>query len=194
MFEFKQLPYGYGDISHVLSAKAVEIHYDKHHKGYYNNLVKLVKDTKLETQPLTTIIKQAKNPTLFNNAAQVFNHDFFWQSISPEPQDVPDNLMQTIVSTYNTFDHFKEMFLDKAAKHFGSGWIWLVRAEDEIELWTTHDADTPVTKEHVTPLLTVDLWEHAYYVDFLNDRKEYLNKVFTSLNWNFANTNLKNSM
>ena len=196
MFKFQDLPYPSNALEPVLSQKAVDVHYGKHHRKYYDNLEGLIQGTALEDASLVDIIRKTQNPTVYNNAAQVFNHDFFWKSLTPsaETVEMSENMTQAIEAGYNSVDHFKEMFLDKAAKHFGSGWIWLVRAESEIELWTMHDADTPVAKQNVTPLLTVDLWEHAYYVDYMNDRKAYLEKVYGILNWKFADDNLKESM
>lgn len=194
MFEFPKLPYELDALEPVLSERQVDIHYNKHHRKYYDNLKKLIEGTRFEDMSLVSIIKQAQNPTMFNNAAQVYNHDIWWHSLSPKPVDVPENLEQSINTLYGTFDEFKEMFIDRAAKHFGSGWAWLVRAEDEVEIWITHDADTPVKEEHVSVLLTVDLWEHAWYLDYQNDKKQYLEKVFDILNWEYANKNLIKTM
>lgn len=196
MFKFAELPYPKNALEPVLSQKAVDIHYEKHHRKYYDNLNGLVKDTQFEDMSLVDIIRKTENPIVFNNAAQVYNHDFFWKSLTPvgEKKEVPENLKQIIEANYDSLDHFKQGFLSKAAKHFGSGWIWLVRAESEVELWTTHDADTPVTQQNVTPLLCVDFWEHSHYVDYLNDRKSYLERIFEILNWEFADENLSKSM
>lgn len=196
MVEFKNLPYAADALEPVLSQKTLETHYGKHHRKYYDNLVQLVKGTRYEQMSLVDIIRNTENPVVFNNAAQVYNHDFLWRSMTDQEslRKVSDNLSQAIEHTYTTFDNFKQTFIDKATKHFGSGWVWLVRAEDEIEIWTTHDADTPVKQEAVTPLMCMDLWEHAYYVDYLNDRKTYLEKVFEIINWEFANQNLVDSM
>lgn len=196
MFKFFELPYSSNALEPILSQKTVDTHYGKHHKGYYNNLEKLIKGTKFEDMPLEKVIKEAKNPSVYNNAAQVLNHNFYWQSLTPvgEKVEMPDNIKQAIETTYDSIDHFKHMWIDRGAKHFGSGYVWLVRAEDEVEIWTMHDADTPSSKENVTPLLTVDLWEHSHYLDYLNDRKQYLDKTFDILNWEFANENLKETM
>jgi Fe-Mn family superoxide dismutase len=196
MFKFFELPYSSNALEPVLSQKAVDTHYEKHHKGYYNNLEKLIKGTMFEDMSLEKIVREAKNPSMFNNAAQVFNHNFYWQSLTPvgEKVDMPDNLKQALETTYDTIDHFKHMFLDRAAKHFASGWVWLVRAEDEVEVWTLHDADTPITKENVTPLLTVDLWEHAFYQTYEHDKSSYLENIYDVLNWEFANEQLIKSM
>jgi Fe-Mn family superoxide dismutase len=196
MFNFQDLPYPSNALEPVLSQKAVDIHYGKHHRKYYDNLVSLVDNTSFAEMSLVDIIRKTENPIVFNNAAQVFNHDFYWKSLAPvgEKQTMPANLKQAIESGYNSADQFKETFIDKAAKHFGSGWIWLVRAEDDIELWTTHDADTPISKQHVTPLLCVDLWEHAFYLTYEHDKKLYLEKIYEIINWEFANNNLKESM
>ena len=196
MFKFQELPYSSNALEPVLSQKAVDVHYEKHHRGYYDNLAKMIKHTKLEDMSLIDIIRKTENPVVFNNAAQVYNHDFFWKSLAPsaEKQEVPENLMTVLDHHGWPFEEFKERFIAKAAKHFGSGWIWLVRAEDEVEMWTMHDADTPIKTPNVTPLLCIDLWEHAYYVDYMNDRKAYLEKVFSIINWEFANENLKESM
>lgn len=196
MFKFSELPYPKNALEPVLSQKAVDVHYEKHHHKYYDLLDGLIEGTQFEDMSLVDIICKTENPIMFNVSAQVFNHDFFWKSLTPvgEKKEMPENLKQAIEANYDSLDHFKQMFLSKATKHFGSGWIWLVRAESEIELWTTHDADTPVKQQPVTPLLCVDLWEHSYYVDYLNDRKSYLERIFEILNWEFADETLSKSM
>lgn len=195
MIEFKPLPYATDALEPVLSQKTLETHYGKHHRKYYDNLIELIKGTHYEDMSLVDIIRKTENPVMFNNAAQVYNHDFLWQSMTDkEPRKFPENLQQAVEHTYGDLDTFREKFIDKGVKHFGSGWVWLVRAEDDVQIWALHDADTPVKQEHVTPLMCMDAWEHAWYIDYLNDKKEYFEKVFEIINWEFANQNLADSM
>jgi Fe-Mn family superoxide dismutase len=194
MFPFPKLPYEPDALEPVLSAEAVNEHYGKHHRKYYDNLKLLIDNTRFEEADLITIIRETKNPITFNNAAQVYNHDIWWNSLSPSEQEMPENLQKSIFDTYDNMDNFREVFEERAKRHFGSGWIWLVRAEDEVEWWTLHDADTPIKTPGVTPLLTVDLWEHAWYIDYKSNKADYLSKIFDILNWEYANENLAKSM
>lgn len=194
MFEFPKLPYELDALEPVLSRKAVDLHYNKHHRKYYDNLAKLITGTRFEDLPLVGIVREATNPVVFNNAAQVYNHDVWWNSLSPTPTKPSEGLLQEIDHLFGSFENFKDQLIERGAKHFGSGWIWLVRAEDEVELWTTHDGDTPITTDKVSPLFTIDLWEHAFYVDYPADKKTYLEQVFDIINWNYASKNLEETM
>jgi Fe-Mn family superoxide dismutase len=196
-FEFPKLPYALDALEPVLSREQVDEHYNKHHRKYYDNLVKLAKGTEFEDMDLVEIIRKARNDVLFNNAAQVYNHDVWWNSLSPEEVKVPQSLQQAIEDHYGTFDAFKEEFLSRGTKHFGSGWIWLVWSNNQVAWWTRGNAETPITRSDETRAVVlgvVDLWEHAWYIDYKSAKAEYLEKVFGRLNWNYVNDNLHNSM
>ncbi len=192
MFKFQDLPYPSNALEPVLSQKAVDVHYEKHHRKYYDNLKAMIDGTSLENESLTDIVKTTKNPYIFNNAAQIFNHDFFWKSLAPTGEKVPmsSEVEGVIKIAYGSIEAFKELFIDRAGRHFGSGWCWFVMANDEADIWVMHDAETPIITEGVRPLFCIDVWEHAYYVDYMNDRKTYLEKVFELINWKFVEDNL----
>lgn len=184
MFPFQELPYKPNALEPVLSEEQVSEHYDKHHRKYYQNLKNLIDGTQLEDQPLVEIIRQTRNPIVFNNAAQVYNHNVWWESLSPDETEMPVNVVQAIEGVYGSVDEFRDQFMTRAQRHFGSGWAWLVKAGNEVEWWTLHDADTPVKRDgDIVPLLTVDLWEHAFYIDYKSDKKTYLEEVYKILNW-----------
>ncbi len=197
MFKFPELPYPKNALEPVLSQKAVDVHYEKHHRKYYDILSKMIEDTSMEDKPLVDLIRAtATNPYVFNAAAQIFNHEFFWNSLSPvaEQNSMPPEVEKVITIPYGTVENFKELFLERAGRHFGSGWAWFVMANDEADIWITHDAETPIKTPNVTPLLCIDLWEHSYYIDYLNDRATYLEKVFNIINWQFVKENLNKTV
>ena len=191
------LPYALDALSPHISADTLSIHHGKHHQAYVTNLNKLISGTDLEHKDLETIIKTAHdNPRLvpvFNNAAQVWNHTFFWHSMHPQGGGQPTpKLMSLIEKSFSSLDQFKEKFKEAATGQFGSGWAWLVQEADNLKIVKTGNAETPLTDPTVTPLLTCDVWEHAYYIDYQNRRPDYVQTFLDHLiNWDFALKNLK---
>jgi superoxide dismutase, Fe-Mn family len=188
--ELPPLPYPEGALAPHISEETLQFHYGKHHATYVTNLNKLVKGTEFEKLSLEEIVAQAKPGPIFNNAAQVWNHTFYWHSMSPEGGGEPSGeLADAIAKSFGSFAEFKEKFAAAAAGQFGSGWAWLVKKPDgSVAIETTSNAATPAaTGGH--PLLTCDVWEHAYYIDYRNARPKYLEAFWNLVNWKFAAEN-----
>ncbi len=178
-----ELPYKFNALEPVISAKTLEFHYGKHHQTYLNNLNQLIVNTRFEEADLLTIIKESDG-AIFNNAAQVWNHTFYFESFSPQPKPLPEGqLLEMIINKYNTFDSFKEQFSQKALTLFGSGWAWLViNSHGELDMLQTSNAETPI-RQGLKPLLTCDVWEHAYYLDYQNRRADYVKEFWKIVDW-----------
>jgi Fe-Mn family superoxide dismutase len=189
--ELPELPYDKKSLEPYISAETIDFHYGKHHQTYVNNLNKLVPDTEWESASLEDIITKAPAGGLFNQAAQVWNHTFYWNSMSPKGGDTPDGALgQALNAAFGSYDDFKKEFLSKATTLFGSGWTWLVKNKDgSLSVEQTKDAGNPLTSGQ-TPLLTCDVWEHAYYIDYRNRRPDYLENFWKIINWAFATKNL----
>lgn len=189
------LPYADNALEPIISAKTLSFHYGKHHKGYVDNLNKLVAGTPFAGQSLEQIITatagHADKVGIFNNAAQVWNHMFYWNSLSPNGGgEPPAALKQKIEAAFGSVDTFKQEFANAAITQFGSGWAWLAQEGAKLTIVKTSNADAPLTRS-IRPLLTIDVWEHAYYLDFQNRRPDYVNTVIDKLiNWEFASANL----
>ncbi len=187
------LPYAESALEPAISAKTMGFHYGKHHKGYLDNLNKLIAVSELESLPLEEIIRvtaKAKDKdgvAIFNNAAQVWNHTFFWNSMKPKGGGKPTGaLLEKLEKSFGSYDKFKQAFQDAATGQFGSGWVWLVADGDGLKIIKTSNADTPVAHGQKA-LLTCDVWEHAYYLDYQNRRKDFVATFLDSLvNWDFA--------
>ena len=194
--QLPDLPYATDALAPFISADTLSFHYGKHHAAYVNNTNKLIENTPLADKGLKDIILISAADTvftaIFNNAAQCFNHEFYWQSLSPKKQEIPEILEKMIVRDFGSVQEFKEAFHQAAAGRFGSGWCWLVfNKEGNLQIITTGNAETPLTKPDLKPLLCVDVWEHAYYLDYQNRRPDYLWAVIDNLmNWRFAAENL----
>jgi Fe-Mn family superoxide dismutase len=188
--ELPALPYARNALAPTISEETIDYHYDKHHNSYVNNLNKMIEGTDDAGKSLEEIIRSSKGG-VFNNAAQIWNHTFYWNSLTPNTDGAPTGkLADAINAEFGSFDQFKEKFSSSAASNFGSGWTWLVKnADDSLAIVNTSNADTPITDKNVTPLLTVDVWEHAYYVDYRNARPEYLKNFWKIANWEFAASN-----
>lgn len=186
MFELRKLPYKTSEFSGFLSEQCFEYHYGKHHQTYINNLNNLIKGTGFEKAELGEIVLKASGG-LFNNAAQVYNHDFYWDCISPKTSTPSGDLATAINKEFGSLDSFKEKFLASSTTLFGSGWNWLVYnlANKKLEIVQTSNAATPVTDKKI-PLLVVDVWEHAYYIDHRNARPAYLEGFWKHINWEFV--------
>ena len=189
-FELPALPYEQNALEPHISAETLEYHYGKHHKTYVDKLNGLVEGTPHESASLEEIIKSSEGG-VFNNAAQVWNHTFYWNCLSPNGGGEPTGaLADAINAAFGSFDKFKEEFTDAATGNFGSGWTWLVQKSDgSVGLRNTDDAGCPIT-EDVTPLMTVDVWEHAYYIDYRNARPKYLEAYWNLVNWDFVASNM----
>ncbi len=189
------LPFDKNALTPIITEETFDYHYGKHHAAYVNNLNGIVKDTELAHLSIEELIKKGHtdhNAPLFNNAAQHWNHTFFWHCLSPEGGKSPqDEIAERIKRDFGSFDAFKEQFSTTATKLFGSGWAWL--AEDEkgkLEILGLKDAHTPIT-ENKKPIMTLDVWEHAYYIDYRNARPKFVENFWDIINWEFANNNLK---
>lgn len=189
-FTLPELPYAKNALLPHMSEETLNYHYGKHHNAYVTNLNNLVKETKFENMGLEEIILSSEGP-IFNNAAQIWNHTFFWNSLSPKGGGEPTGaLKDLIVKKWGSFEAFKEAFTKSAIGNFGSGWTWLVQNKNhELEIVNTSNAQTPITSGHKA-LLTVDIWEHAYYIDYRNERPKFINAFWALVNWDFANKNL----
>jgi len=189
------LPYAENRLEPFISAKTIGFHYGKHHKGYVDNLNKLVAGTEYAELSLEKIITatagQAEKAPIFNNAAQIWNHTFYWNSMKPKGGgEPPAALKQKIVASFGSVDACKKELAAAAVAQFGSGWAWLVLEGDKLKVVKTSNAETPLTKG-LKPLLTVDVWEHAYYLDYQNRRADYVAAVLDKLiNWEFALQNV----
>lgn len=189
------LPYADNALEPVISAHTLSFHYGKHHKAYVDNLNKLVAGTAFAGQSLEQIIAatagHADKAGVFNNAAQIWNHMFYWHSLSPKGGgEPPAALKQKIEEAFGSVETFKQEFANAAVTQFGSGWAWLAQEGSKLTIVKTGNADTPLTRG-IRPLLTIDVWEHAYYLDFQNRRPDYVNTVIDKLiNWEFAAANL----
>jgi len=189
--ELPALPYARDALAPTISEETIDYHYGKHHNAYVVNLNKMIEGTADADKSLEDIIKSSTGG-VFNNAAQIWNHTFYWNSLSPNGGGAPTGeLASAIDAAFGSFDEFKAKFTASAAGNFGSGWTWLVKnADGSLAIVNTSNADTPITDEGITPLLTVDVWEHAYYVDYRNARPEYLKNFWEIANWEFAAANL----
>jgi Fe-Mn family superoxide dismutase len=181
-----KLPFSENALEPVISKETIEYHYGKHHQTYVTNLNNLIVGTEFEDMDLEDIIKKSGGG-IFNNAAQVYNHTFYWNCLSPAGGGKPTGkLAEAIDKTFGSFDEFKKLFSAKAIGTFGSGWAWLVKNQDGgLEIVSTGNAETPITKGQ-TPLLTCDVWEHAYYIDYRNARAKYVEKFWDLVNWDFV--------
>lgn len=195
MFKLPDLPYAADALSPHVSAKTLALHHGKHHKSYVEKLNGLVQQDDEASPALEQVIRDAyqdaAKQAIFNNAAQCWNHEFLWKSMTPEGGGAPSGSIGKLIDTqFGSFDAFRKAFIEASVSHFGSGWAWLVLDNGKLEITTTHDADLPLV-HGATALLTCDLWEHAYYVDYENRRVDYVQAFLAHLaNWDFANANL----
>ena len=195
MVELMKLPYAQDALEPAISKETISYHYGKHHQGYVDNLNKLIKDTAYEDMELKEIVREAsaqtprndKTNSLFNNAAQVYNHNLYWNSLKPdEPVGIGmSKAAEAYISEYwGSVDRLKETITNVSTKLFGSGWVWICKHEDDSPfVRATHDAGTPLDDPLVTPLLVIDVWEHAYYLQYKNDRSAYIDAIWPVINW-----------
>ncbi len=190
-FELAPLPYAMDALAPHISAETLEYHYGKHHLAYVTNLNNLLEESDLEEATLEEIILNASGP-LFNNAAQVWNHTFYWSCLSPEGGGEPTGrLAEAIKQQFGSFEEFKAQFTQACLTNFGSGWTWLVEnSEGELEIGNTRNADNPMTDKKI-PLMTCDVWEHAYYIDYRNARPQYVEAFWSLVNWEYVAENFE---
>lgn len=187
--ELMTLPYAQDALEPLMSKETLEYHYGKHHQTYVNNLNNLITGTQFENSTLIEIVLGSEGG-LFNNAAQVYNHDFFWQSLTPNQTAISSKVETALTQAFGSVEKFKEEFTAKAVGHFGSGWAWLVQDENKaLKIITTSNAANPLT-DNLKPLLVCDVWEHAYYIDVRNARPKYLENFWKLVNWDFVEQNL----
>ncbi len=188
--ELPDLPYAANALEPHISAETLEFHHGKHHRTYVTKLNELIPGTEYADLPLEEIVKRASGG-IFNNAAQTWNHSFYWNCLSPDGGGAPTGkIAEAIDAGWGSFDKFKEAITQSAVTNFGSGWTWLVKNErGELEVLNTSNAGSPLT-EGKTPILTIDVWEHAYYIDYRNARPKYIEAYWNLANWGFANQNL----
>ncbi|MEZ2721162.1 superoxide dismutase [Fe] [Paenalcaligenes hominis] len=188
-FTLPELPYALDALAPHISKETLEYHYGKHHQTYVTNLNNLIEGTDMANDSLEDIVKKSSGG-VFNNAAQVWNHTFYWNSLSPNGGGEPTGpLADAINAKWGSFDNFKAEFNKSAAGNFGSGWTWLVKKTDgSVDIVNTSNANTPLTTDDVA-LLTCDVWEHAYYIDTRNSRPQYLENFWAVANWDFASKN-----
>jgi Fe-Mn family superoxide dismutase len=189
------LPYSVDALEPYISAKTIQFHHGKHHKTYVDNAIKLVEETELQQATLEEIIRKTVNDekkiSIFNNAAQVWNHSFYWTCLKPSGGGKPTGKMAGLIQdSFGSFDKFIELFKNAGLAQFGSGWAWLVLHHKKLEIHKTLNANTPLTFGCI-PLLTMDVWEHAYYLDYQNRRADYISAFIEHLiNWEFVNSQL----
>jgi Fe-Mn family superoxide dismutase len=190
-FELPALPYAKNALEPHISEETLEYHYGKHHNTYVVKLNGLIEGTEFAEKSLEEIIKSSTGG-VFNNAAQVWNHTFYWHCLAPNAGGQPTgDVADAINNAFGSFEAFQQQFTENAVNNFGAGWTWLVKkADGELAIVNTSNAGTPITEAGITPLLTVDVWEHAYYIDYRNVRPDYLSNFWSLVNWAFVAENL----
>jgi superoxide dismutase, Fe-Mn family len=188
--QLPKLPWSYDALTPYISPETLEYHYGKYHDAYVKKLNAEITDTEFENSSLEEIIRSAKGG-LFNNAAQVWNHTFYWNCLAPNAGGAPTGaIADSINEKWGSFEEFKADFSNSAATNFGSGWTWLIKeSSGNLSILNTDDAQTPIT-EGLTAVMTIDVWEHAYYLDYKSSRSKYIEAFWSLVNWDFINSNL----
>ena len=190
MYVLPELPYAFDALSPLISRETLHAHHDKHHRTYVDKTNDLAAKPGLAGRPLEEVVREAHkrgDKALFNHAAQAWNHAFFWNSMRPAGGAAPGGELARLIQDFGGQQTLNDAFVEEGAGHFGSGWVWLVTGSEGLKVISTHDADDTLVREGLFPLLVCDLWEHAYYLDYKNDRKAFLERWFESLaNWEFA--------
>lgn len=196
MFTLEKLPYEMSALAPYMSEETLKFHHGKHHQGYVDNLNKLISGTEFEGQDLEAIVKNTYNKPeyqkIFNNAAQNYNHQIFWNNMSPDESDrnISERLAEMIDRDFGSLDNFQTKFKEEALAQFGSGWAWLVLGEDGLSVMRTPNAENPLP-HNLKPLLALDVWEHSYYLDYQNRRADFVDAFLKNLvNWKFADSRL----
>jgi len=187
LFDLPSLPYQHDALKPYISSETIEYHYEKHHRGYVDKLNKLLETRPEEKNKSLEDLINTSSGALFNNAAQVWNHNFYWKCLTPKGKKTPEKKMAKMIDlTFGSFEEFKVKFKEQALSNFGSGWTWLVKKKDgSIAIVNTSNAQNPMTGKD-KPLLTLDVWEHAYYIDYRNDRSLYIDNFWKIVNWDFV--------
>ncbi len=193
-FTLPPLPYDQSALEPYMSPQALDFHHGKHHQAYIDKTNELVEEKRLAGRSLVEVVRHARDSsdeTLFNNAAQAWNHNFFWKCLLPSASRPSSRLAGLIDQAFGSLDALIGRIEEEAVGHFASGWAWLVLKDGRLEVTSFHDADTPIVREGCLPLLTLDLWEHAYYIDYRNERPKFAEAVLKNIvNWDFASENL----
>jgi Fe-Mn family superoxide dismutase len=188
-FDLPPLPYAHDALAPVISRETLELHHGKHHKKYVDTMNQLLAEQPVQAQTLEEVVRRSSGK-LFNNAAQAWNHAFYWQCLTPKGAKPSPAMRKLLESAFGSWEKFAEAFADAANGQFGSGWAWLVKKQGGLEILATPNAETPMARG-ATCLLTIDVWEHAYYVDYRNQREKYVSALINELlNWEFAEKNL----
>jgi superoxide dismutase, Fe-Mn family len=188
-FDLPPLPYPNDALAPVISRETLELHHGKHHRKYIDTMNQLLGEQRMEARTLEDVVRTSSGK-LFNNAAQAWNHAFYWQSLTPKPGKPSETVLKSITESFGSWERFSKAFADAANGQFGSGWAWLVKKDGKLEIVATPNAETPMARG-VPCLLTIDVWEHAYYVDYRNQREKYVSALINELlNWEFAEKNL----
>jgi Fe-Mn family superoxide dismutase len=194
MFILPKLAYDYSALEPTMSADTLHTHHDKHHKAYVEKTNELAQKAGLDGRALEDVVREAQrkgDAKLFHNAAQAWNHAFFWRCMTPKAGAATGALKTAIDQAFGGLDAFKDAFVEEGVNHFGSGWVWLAASSEGLKVVSTHDADDTLIKDGLFPLLVCDLWEHAYYLDYKNDRKAFLKRWLDEVaNWDFAERQL----
>ncbi|WP_299327721.1 superoxide dismutase [Parasphingopyxis sp.] len=192
-FELPDLPYSKDSFGDLISSKTFDFHHGKHHQAYVTKTNDAIEGGDLAGSSLSEVILAAKengNQGLFNNSAQIWNHSFYWKCLSPDKQNPSGSLAARIEDCFGSKSEMLSTLKNEAVGHFASGWAWLILDGDKLEVTSLHDADTPVAHDGMLPLLTIDVWEHAYYLDFQNDRGAYVDALLEHVNWEFVAQNM----
>lgn len=194
-FKLPDLPYSKDALAPYMSAETLEYHHDKHHKAYVDKTNELLAERDLEGATLLQVIRTARDKSdtkLFDQAAQIWNHSFYWECLAPAQGQKPSGqLAEMIDESFGSLDAMLEELKKEAVGHFSNGWAWLVLAGDKLKIISLHDADTPAGRDDIKPLLTLDVWEHAYYIDYRNGRPKFAQEVLAkTINWDFVSQNL----
>jgi len=195
-FQLPELPYAKDALAPVMSAETLEFHWGKHHRAYVNKTNELLGDLpNLSGAALTDVVREARssgNNKLFNNSAQLWNHSFYWQCLAPSQGQKPNSrLAQLIQDSFGSEEQLLQKLQEEAVNHFSNGWAWLVLDRDQLKITSLHDADTPIVHDGMQPLFTLDVWEHAYYIDYRNERPKFVTSVLSNIvNWDFVAQNL----
>ena len=195
-FQLPELPYARDALAPVMSAETLEFHHDKHHKAYVTKTNDLIADDQaLSSASLVQVVREARraeNSKLFNNSAQLWNHSFFWQCLAPAQGQQPSGKLATLISdAFGSADNLLQKLQEEAVNHFSNGWAWLLLDRGSLRVTSLHDADTPLVHDGMVPLFTLDVWEHAYYIDYRNERPRFASSVLANIvNWDFVAENL----
>jgi Fe-Mn family superoxide dismutase len=187
-FDLPPLPYPYEALEPVISRETLQFHHDQHHRKYFDTMNQLLEKENVHAASLEDVVKHSSGK-LFNNAGQAWNHNFYWQSLSPRGGKPSETMLKQIARAFGGWDRFAKAFADAAVNQFGSGWAWLVNRNGKLDIMATANAESPMA--HGVPcLLTIDVWEHAYYIDYRNQREKYVEALINErLNWEFAERN-----